>query len=86
MRIASRTCEQTEAHPLYRMSQYLISFGVGTRMCGGQNLAQIVLRAALAAIVSNFDISANRDETNERTMEIKDAFVSLITDLVCSSR
>ena len=58
------------------MSQYLISFGVGTRMCGGQNLAQIVLRAALAAIVSNFDISANRDETNERTMEIKDAFVS----------
>ena len=68
------------------MSQYLISFGVGTRMCGGQNLAQIVLRAALAAIVSNFDISANRDETNERTMEIKDAFVSQIFVRSCTRR
>ena len=51
-------------------------FGVGTRVCGGQNLAHITLRAAIAAIVSNFEVSANRNETNERTMVIKDAFVS----------
>ena len=50
-------------------------FGVGTRICGGQNLAQIVLRVALATFVANFDISVNRQETNEKTMQIKDAFV-----------
>ena len=58
------------------MSQYMIPFGVGSRVCGGQNLAQIVLRVAVSAIASSFDISANSAETNERTMQIKDAFVS----------
>ena len=57
------------------MAQHLMPFGVGTRICGGQNLAQIVLRVALTAFIANFDISANRMETNEKTMEIKDAFV-----------
>ncbi|KAI0750628.1 cytochrome P450 [Daedaleopsis nitida] len=64
-----------EDERLVRMSQYLMPFGVGSRMCGGQNLAQIVLRVAIAAIASNFEISVNRSETNERTMQIKDAFV-----------
>ena len=58
------------------MLQHLMPFGVGTRQCGGQNLAHITVRAAIAAIVSNFEISANRTETNEGTMQIKDAFVS----------
>ena len=62
------------------MAQYLMPFGVGTRVCGGQNLAQIVLRVMLAALVVNFDISANRQETNDRTMEIKDAFVRSTCD------
>ena len=35
------------------MAQHLMPFGVGTRICGGQNLAQIVLRVALAAFVAN---------------------------------
>ena len=52
-------------------------FGVGNRICAGQNLAQIVLRATTAAIVSNFDVSANSRETNERTMEMREAFVSI---------
>ncbi|KAH9939286.1 cytochrome P450 [Epithele typhae] len=64
-----------EDERLSRMSQYLMPFGIGNRVCGGQNLAQIVLRVALAAVVANFDISANREETNEKTMQIKDAFV-----------
>ena len=54
----------------------MIPFGVGSRVCGGQNLAQIVLRVAVSAIACSFDISANSAETNERTMQIKDAFVS----------
>lgn len=58
--------------------QYLMPFGVGNRQCGGQNLAHITVRAAMAAVVSNFEISANLEETNERTMQIKDAFVSAV--------
>ncbi|KAI0832845.1 cytochrome P450 [Trametes gibbosa] len=64
-----------EAERLARMSQYLMPFGIGTRVCGGQNLAYMVLRIAIASMVANFDITANLTETNEQTMEIKDAFV-----------
>lgn len=61
------------------MSQYLMPFGVGTRVCGGQNLAHMVLRVAIAAMAVNFDITAKLTETNEQTMEIKDAFVSALS-------
>ncbi|KAI0677667.1 cytochrome P450 [Trametes maxima] len=64
-----------EDERLARMSQYLMPFGVGTRVCGGQNLAHMVLRIAVATIAVNFDITANISETNEQTMELKDAFV-----------
>ncbi len=69
------------------MSQYLMPFGIGTRVCGGQNLAHIVLRVATASMAVNFDITANLTETNEQSMEIKDAFVSILTfcfALACS--
>ncbi|OJT09013.1 hypothetical protein TRAPUB_38 [Trametes pubescens] len=64
-----------EEERLARMSQYLMPFGIGTRVCGGQNLAHIVLRVAIASMAVNFDITANLTETNEQSMEIKDAFV-----------
>ncbi|KAI0658588.1 cytochrome P450 [Cubamyces menziesii] len=64
-----------EEERLARMAQFLMPFGVGTRVCGGQNLAHMVLRIAIATLVVNFDVSANLAETNEKTMEIKDAFV-----------
>ena len=60
-----------------RMEQYLMPFGAGPRVCGGQNLAQIVLRIVIATVVRNFDIVARAAETNERTMDIRDAFVSV---------
>ena len=53
-------------------------FGAGTRVCGGQALAQVVLRIVIAAVVSNFNVSANGAETNEQTMEMRDAFVRRI--------
>lgn len=59
------------------MEQHFVPFGVGSRVCGGQNLAQIVLRIVIATVARNFDIVARAAETNERTMEIRDAFVSL---------
>ena len=57
------------------MTQHLMSFGLGTRVCGGQNVARMMLRMILATVVRNFDIYANTVETNERTMKIMDAFV-----------
>lgn len=58
------------------MSQHLIPYGVGTRACGGQNLSHLMMRIVLAVIVKNFEISADHKETNEKTMEMRDAFVS----------
>lgn len=63
------------------MTQQLMPFGAGTRVCGGQNLAQIILKVLVSSVVRNFNISANPSETNERTMEIRDAFVSTSSDL-----
>jgi len=61
---------------LLAMTQHLMPFGTGSRVCGGQNLAQVMLRIAVAAIVRNFDIVAPL-ETNENTMEMRDSFVSV---------
>ncbi|KAK7676146.1 hypothetical protein QCA50_020897 [Cerrena zonata] len=65
-----------EEDRLMKMSQHLMPFGLGTRVCGGQNLARMMLKITLATTVRNFDIIANSAETNERTMKIMDAFVS----------
>ncbi len=44
-------------------------------MCGGQNVAQMLLRISLAAIARNFDL-APAVGTDEKSMEVKDSFVS----------
>ena len=61
---------------LAQMGQYMMPFGTGTRVCGGQNQAQVVLRIVVALVARNFKIVAP-PETNDRTMFIKDAFVWL---------
>lgn len=60
---------------LARMMQYMMPFGTGTRICGVQNVAQMMMKIVLAAVVRNFTVSAPA-ETNEQSMEIKDSFVS----------
>ncbi|EGO02344.1 hypothetical protein SERLA73DRAFT_178240 [Serpula lacrymans var. lacrymans S7.3] len=67
---------------LAQMAQYLIPFGMGSRACGGQNLAQMMLRITIAALARNFDIIAP-PETNERSMEIKDSFVIFPVSMEC---
>jgi hypothetical protein len=59
------------------MHQHLVPFGVGTRQCGGQNLAQGVLRIVVAAVVRRFEPRADVRETNGRGMAMCDAFVSV---------
>lgn len=68
------------AEQLTLMSQYMMPFGVGTRMCGGQNLAQIMIRVVLTSVVRNFNIVAP-PETNEKSMDIRDAFVGSFSSL-----
>ncbi|OAX38861.1 cytochrome P450 [Rhizopogon vinicolor AM-OR11-026] len=70
------------AEHLLKMTQYLMPFGSGTRVCGGQNLAQMMLRISVAAVARNFDVVAPA-ETNERSMEIKDSFVIFPASMEC---
>ncbi|TFY67885.1 hypothetical protein EVG20_g3788 [Dentipellis fragilis] len=63
-------------------AQHMIPFGLGTRMCGGMNLAQIVLRRVVAAVVLLFDIVAP-PETTERTMEMRDGFALFPAGMKC---
>ncbi|KAG2073384.1 cytochrome P450 [Suillus decipiens] len=70
------------AEHLFKMAQSLIPFGTGSRVCGGQNLAQMMLRIAVATVARNFDVVAP-PETNERSMEIKDSFVIFPASMEC---
>jgi cytochrome P450 len=56
------------------MNRHMMPFGTGSRVCGGQNLAQMVLRIAVAAIARNFDL-LSPPETTEKSMEMRDSFV-----------
>ena len=59
---------------LAQMQQHYMPFGTGSRGCGGQNLAMMMLRITVAAIARNFDIAAP-PETNDKSMEVRDSFV-----------
>ncbi|TCD70297.1 hypothetical protein EIP91_003926 [Steccherinum ochraceum] len=74
---------EAEEERLASMAQHMMPFGAGPRICGGQGLAQVVLKIVVATMVRNFDIKANPSETNERTMAIKDAFITLPAALEC---
>jgi cytochrome P450 len=63
-----------DADALREMDAHMMPFGVGLRICAGLAFAQQDLRIVLATIVRNFDVHAP-PETNERTMEQRDAFV-----------
>lgn len=54
----------------------MMPFGAGSRICGGHALAQLVMRMVIAAVARNLNISADVTHTNERSMEMRDAFVS----------
>jgi cytochrome P450 len=56
------------------MAQHMMPFGTGSRICGGQNLAQFMLRIVVAVIVRNFEVIAP-PQTTEKSMEMRDSFV-----------
>ncbi|KDQ63971.1 hypothetical protein JAAARDRAFT_165949 [Jaapia argillacea MUCL 33604] len=65
-----------------RMAQHLMPFGTGSRVCGGQNLAHLMLKITIAAVARNFVVSAP-PQTTERSMEIKDSFVIFPAAMAC---
>jgi cytochrome P450 len=69
------------------MQAHFFPFGTGSRQCGGQNMAQAVIRMVVAAIVRNFDI-VSPPETNEDSMQMCDSFVRVPMCLrsVCLTR
>lgn len=67
---------------LTKMAQHMMPFGVGARVCGGQNLALIILRVVVSAIVRNFNIVAPA-ETTEKSMEMRDSFVIFPASMDC---
>jgi cytochrome P450 len=56
------------------MNRHMMPFGTGSRVCGGQNLAQMALRIAIATIARNFNV-VSPPETTEKSMEMRDSFV-----------
>ncbi|KAJ2931049.1 hypothetical protein H1R20_g6052, partial [Candolleomyces eurysporus] len=71
------------ADQLFQMHQHLIAFGIGVRVCGGQNLAQMMMRIVLATICRNFTI-VSPQETTVQSMEIKDSFVIFPAAMKCN--
>ncbi|ESK91848.1 cytochrome p450 [Moniliophthora roreri MCA 2997] len=70
------------AERLNRMMQHMMPFGYGSRVCGGQNVAQMMMKIVIATVVRNFDIVAPA-ETNEQSMEMKDSFVIFPSAMEC---
>ncbi|KZV62245.1 cytochrome P450 [Peniophora sp. CONT] len=68
------------------MNAHWMPFGSGIRICGGMAFAYQDLRIALATFARNFDVTAPLDETNDRTMEVRDAFVSFPAAMRCKLR
>lgn len=67
--------EPRSAESLIAMHQHFMPFGTGSRVCGGQNVAMSMLKIVVATVARNFNIVAP-PETNEKSMEIKESFVS----------
>ncbi|KAI0268080.1 cytochrome P450 [Gloeopeniophorella convolvens] len=67
---------------LAAMNLHMMPFGTGSRVCGGQNLAQMMLRITMAAIARNFDL-LSPPETTEKSMEMRDSFVIFPASMTC---
>ncbi|KAJ7766378.1 cytochrome P450 [Mycena maculata] len=73
--------EREEAR-LARMAAHMIPFGAGSRICGGMNLAHLIMRVVLVAVLRNFDVEA-APGTDEKSMDIRDSFVIFPAAMEC---
>ena len=73
----------SEDAQLMEMNAGMMPFGLGNRICAGQHFAMLVARIAITTFARNFDITAPLAETNDRTMEPRDAFVLFPAAMRC---
>ncbi|KAH7108039.1 cytochrome P450 [Auriculariales sp. MPI-PUGE-AT-0066] len=64
------------------MRSNFFPFGLGSRVCGGQNLAMTNARIAIATLIRNFDVVAP-PQTTASSMYILEAFVSFPAAMKC---
>ncbi|KAJ7628908.1 cytochrome P450 [Roridomyces roridus] len=76
--------EQSDAdvERLACMASHMMPFGTGSRICGGMNLAHLILRNVLVAVLRNFDVEA-APGTDEKSMDIRDSFVMFPASMEC---
>ncbi|KAJ7448227.1 cytochrome P450 [Mycena galericulata] len=73
--------EHEEAR-LARMASHMMPFGTGSRICGGMNLAHIIMRVVLVAVLRNFNVEA-APGTDEKSMDMRDSFVMFPAAMEC---
>ncbi|KAJ7754837.1 cytochrome P450 [Mycena metata] len=73
---------EAEAARLARMASHMMPFGTGSRICGGVNLAHIIMRVVLVAVLRNFEIEA-APGTDEKSMDMRDSFVMFPAAMEC---
>ncbi|KAK6974348.1 cytochrome P450 [Favolaschia claudopus] len=73
---------EREAARLARMTSQMMPFGVGSRICGGMNLAHLILRMVLVSVLRNFDVEA-APGTDEKSMDVRDSFVMFPAAMEC---
>ncbi|KAJ7450853.1 cytochrome P450 [Mycena latifolia] len=73
---------EREAARLARMASHMMPFGTGSRICGGMNLAHIIMRAVLVAVLRNFEVEA-AEGTDEKSMDMRDSFVMFPAAMEC---
>ncbi|KAJ7349976.1 cytochrome P450 [Mycena albidolilacea] len=73
---------ESEAARLARMASHMMPFGTGSRICGGVNLAQNIMRIVLVAVLRNFEVEA-APGTDEKSMDMRDSFVMFPAAMEC---
>ncbi|KAJ7021163.1 cytochrome P450 [Mycena alexandri] len=73
---------EAETARLARMASHMMPFGTGSRICGGMNLAHIIMRVVLVAVLRNFEIEA-APGTDEKSMDMRDSFVMFPAAMEC---
>ncbi|KAJ7654121.1 cytochrome P450 [Mycena polygramma] len=79
---ASAADAEREAARLARMASHMMPFGTGSRICGGVNLAHLILRVVLVAVLRNFEVEA-APGTDEKSMDMRDSFVMFPAAMEC---
>lgn len=67
----------TDPSKLEEMDKHFMPFGRGTRSCAGKNMAIMVMKLAIAELVTKYEVRINKKVNPDEEMELRDThFVS----------